>query len=109
MFHIILYYILLWYITLYYIIAYFIILYYTLLPSDITLRITFDYIIHTMTPPRTGSVATPHHIHLYLNPHDRLPYLQHTCILGPIQNPIVLLSLPVFRVNALNHQVHGSD
>ena len=51
----------------------------TLPPGDRTLKITLDNTIHTLTPPRTGSVATPHHLHLYLNPHDRLSYLQHTC------------------------------
>ena len=48
-------------------------------PNDRTLKITLDNTIHTLTPPRTGSVAIPHHLHLYLNPHNRLPYLQHTC------------------------------
>ena len=47
----------------------------TLLPSDRTLKITLDNTIHTLTPPHTRSVAIPHHLHLYLNPHDRLPYL----------------------------------
>ena len=51
----------------------------TLLPSDKTLKITLNNTIHILTPHRTGSVATPHHLHLYLSPHDRLPYLQHTC------------------------------
>ena len=51
----------------------------TIIPSDITLKITLDNTIHILTLPRTGSVTTPHHLHLYLNPHDPLPYLQHTC------------------------------
>ena len=33
--------------------------------------------LHIMTPPHTGSVAIPHHLHLYLDPNDRTPYLQH--------------------------------
>ena len=45
----------------------------TLLPSDRTLTITIDNNLHLLTPPRTGSVATPHHLHLFLNPHDRPP------------------------------------
>ena len=51
----------------------------TLLPSDRTLKITLDNAIHTLTPPRIGNMATPHHLHLYLNPHDRPPFLQHRC------------------------------
>ena len=47
----------------------------TLIPCDRTLKITLDNTIHILTPPRTGSVAIPHHLHLYLDPHDRLPYL----------------------------------
>ena len=52
----------------------------TLLPSDRTLTITLDNTIHTLSPPRIGGLATSYHLHLYLNPHNRLPYLQHTCI-----------------------------
>ena len=51
----------------------------TIIPSDRTLTITLDNAIHILTPSHTGNVAAPHHIHLYLNPHDRLPYLQDTC------------------------------
>ena len=47
-------------------------------PSDRTLKLPLDNTIHTLTPPRTDNVATPHHLHIYLNPHNRLPYLQHT-------------------------------
>ena len=50
-----------------------------LTPGDRTFKITLDDTIHTLTPPRTDPVATPHHLHLYLNPHDRTPFLQHTC------------------------------
>ena len=49
-----------------------------LIPNDRTLELTVDNAIHLLTPPRTTSVSTPRHLHLYLNPHDRLPYLQHT-------------------------------
>ena len=49
-----------------------------LIPSDRTLTVTLNNTIHTLTPPRTVPVATPHHLHLYLNPHDQPPYLQHT-------------------------------
>ena len=51
----------------------------TLIPSDRTLKITLDNTIYTLTPPRTGSLDTPHHLHLYLNRHNRLPYVQHKC------------------------------
>ena len=50
-----------------------------LTPGDRTLKITLANTLHIMTPPRTGSVATPHHLHLYLDPHDRTLFLQHTC------------------------------
>ena len=50
-----------------------------LLPSDRTLNITLNNTIHILKPPRTGSVATSHHLHLYLNPRNHLPYLEHTC------------------------------
>ena len=50
----------------------------TLTPSDRTLKITFDNTIHTLTPPDTMSVTKPHHLHLYLQLYDNLPYLQHT-------------------------------
>ena len=43
-----------------------------LVPSDRTLKLSLDNTIHTLTPPRTGNVATPHHLHLFLNPHNRL-------------------------------------
>ena len=65
-------------------------------PSDRTLKITIDNTTHTLTPPRKTNVAAPNHLHLYLNPHNRLPYLQHTCP-GPNSKPhclIVTTSLP---------------
>ena len=49
-----------------------------LLPSDRTLKITLNNTIHPLTSPRTTSVPTPYHFHLYLNLHDSLPYLQYT-------------------------------
>ena len=63
------------------------------------MKISLDNTTHTLTPPRTGTVATPHHLHLYLNPHGRLPYLQHTCT-GINTKPyclIVTTSLPSLR------------
>ena len=68
-----------------------------LVPSDRTLKLSLDNTIHTLTPPRTGNVATPHHLHLFLNPHNRLPYLQHTYD-GTDQKPYTLIittSLPI--------------
>ena len=76
----------------------------TLLPSDRMLKITLDNAIHIMTPPCTGSVTTPYHMHLYLNPHDRLPFLQHTCS-GSDAKPycfIVTTSLPSQRAESSN-------
>ena len=74
----------------------------TLIPCDRTLKITLDNTIHILTPPRTGNVTTPHHLHLYLDQHDRLPYLQHTC---PGTNPkpnclILTTSLPSQRTES---------
>ena len=81
---------------------------FALISSNRTLKITLDNTIHILIPPCSTSVATPHHIHFYLNPHDRLPYLQHIYILVTSRHTITLLSLPVFRVNALNLRVHGA-
>ena len=70
-----------------------------LTPRDRTLKITLANTIHIMTPPRTGSVATPHHLHLFLDPHDRTPYLQHICT-GHEPAPyrlIIATSLPTPR------------
>ena len=50
-----------------------------LISDDRKLEPTVDNAIHILTPPQTTNVATPYHLHLYLNPHDCLPYLQHTC------------------------------
>ena len=49
-----------------------------LLPKDRYLHLTVDNTIHHLTTPRTTNVDPPHNLQLYLNPHDRLPYLQHT-------------------------------
>ena len=68
-----------------------------LVPSDRTLQLSIDTTVHTLTPPRTEHVATQHHLHLYLNPHGRQPYLQHTCV-GTDQTPYTLIittSLPI--------------
>ena len=69
----------------------------TLIPGDRTLKLSLDTTVHTLTPPRTDNVATQHHLHLYLNPHGRQPYLQHTCD-GPDQKPYTLIittSIPI--------------
>ena len=71
-------------------------------PSDRTLKLTIDNTTHTLTPPHKGNVATPHHLHLFLNPHNRIPYLQHTCP-GPLSTPnclIVTTSLPSPRTGS---------
>ena len=41
-----------------------------LISDDRKLEPTVDNAIHILTPPQTTNVATPHHLHLYLNPHD---------------------------------------
>ena len=48
-----------------------------LIPCDRSLYITIDNIVHTLTPSPITSEATPHRFHLFLNQHDRLPYLRH--------------------------------
>ena len=70
-----------------------------IIPGDRTLNITLVNTLHILTPPRTGSVAIPRPLHLYLDPHDRTPYLQHICT---TTNPksycrIVTTSLPSQR------------
>ena len=67
-----------------------------LVPSDRTLKLSLDNTVHTLTPLRTGNVATPHHLHLYLNPHGRLPHLQHTCAGSNLNSHclIITTSLP---------------
>ena len=49
-----------------------------LILNDRTLDLTIDNAIYHLTSPRTTTVDPTHYLHLYLNPHDRLPYLQHT-------------------------------
>ena len=72
--------------------------------SDRTLKITLDTTIHILTPARTRSVIIPHYLHLYLNPHDRLPYLQHTCtgIEPKSYRLIVTTSLPCHQYGSSN-------
>ena len=48
-----------------------------LIPSDRTLKITLDNTIHTLTPHHITSVDIQHYLHLYLNPHNSLSYLQY--------------------------------
>ena len=43
-----------------------------LIPRDRTVYVTVHQITYPLTP------ATPHHLHLFLNPHNRHPYLLHT-------------------------------
>ena len=33
--------------------------------------------LHTLTPPPLSGETPPHRLHLFLNPHDRLPYFRH--------------------------------
>ena len=48
-----------------------------LILSDRVLHITIDNITYALTPLCTSTEATPHRIYRFLNPHNRLPYLQH--------------------------------
>ena len=48
-----------------------------LIPRDRSLHITNNNIIYVLTPTGTTNVATPHHLHLFLNPHNCMPYLRH--------------------------------
>ena len=49
-----------------------------LIPSDRTVYVTVYQITHPLTPTRAAQVDTPHRLHLFLNPHNRHPYLLHT-------------------------------
>ena len=49
-----------------------------LVPRDRLLYITIDNIIYALTSTGTTNVDTPHRLHLFLNPHNRMLYLQHT-------------------------------
>ena len=49
-----------------------------LIPQDMSLRININNIIYTLTPKGTENVATPHCFHLFVNPHNGIPYLRHT-------------------------------
>ena len=49
-----------------------------LIPHDRTVYVTVNQITYPLTPTRAAHTATPHHLHLFLNPHNRHPYLLHT-------------------------------
>ena len=48
-----------------------------LLPCDRTVYITVNQITYQLTPTKVVNTAVPHHLHLFLNPHNRNPYLLH--------------------------------
>ena len=43
-----------------------------------SLHITLGNLTHALTQPGVVLDTTPHRLHLFLNPHNRFPYLQHT-------------------------------
>ena len=49
-----------------------------LLLRNRSLSITLDKIVHIMTPPTLNGDTPPHRLHLFLNPHNRMPFLRHT-------------------------------
>ena len=49
-----------------------------LILQDRSLHLTIDNVIYALTPPCADIMATPHRLHFFLNPHNRMPYLQHT-------------------------------
>ena len=48
-----------------------------LLPCDMTVYVTVNQITYPLTPTRAANTATPNHLHLFINPHNRHPYLLH--------------------------------
>ena len=46
--------------------------------QDRSLYFTIDNVIYALIPPCVDTMATPHRLHFFLNPHNRMPYLQHT-------------------------------
>ena len=50
-----------------------------LIPQDKSLHITMNNIIYPLIlPPCVDTVVTPRGLHLFFNPHNRMPYLQPT-------------------------------
>ena len=49
-----------------------------LIPRDRSLHLTLYNFTHTLIPPGAALDNTPHRLHLFLNPYNRFPYLQHT-------------------------------
>ena len=49
-----------------------------LLPRDWSLSITLDNVVHILSPPTLNGETPPHRLHLFLNPHNRMPFLRHT-------------------------------
>ena len=49
-----------------------------LIPCDRTVKVTINQTTYPLTPTRATTTTTPHHIHLFLNPHNRHPYVIHT-------------------------------
>ena len=46
-----------------------------LIPRNMTVHITVNHITHPLIPPRTTHMDIPRHIHLFLDPRKRSPYL----------------------------------
>ena len=48
-----------------------------LIPCDRSLYVTIDNVVHILTLPSLSGVTTSSRLHIFLNPHDDLPYLRH--------------------------------
>ena len=48
-----------------------------LIPRDRLLHLTMDNIVYELILPYATTLDTPHRLHLFLNPHNRILYLRH--------------------------------
>ena len=49
-----------------------------LIPRGRTLSITLDNVVHILSPQALNGETPPHRLHLFLNPHNRMPFFRHT-------------------------------
>ena len=49
-----------------------------LIPCDRTVKVTINQTTYPLTPTRATTTSAPHHIHMFLTPHNRYPYVIHT-------------------------------
>ena len=76
-----------------------------LVPRDRSLHITINNILYALTPVGTTHIATPHRLHLLLNPHTHLPYLQHIHEVDEknTYRLVIITSLPSKRSRSRRH------